>query len=234
MNENAGLHGPASFNRIRKTGADRAVGYHEKEKEMGIINEIHQQTKNRFLNMYELVTTRKTGKTSKYFVASRAEKPEDLMCVTHVNKPDGVIIYAITEDRQKVLVIRQYRYPIDGFIYEFPAGLVDEGESYREAAVREVHEETGLTLTPIDVDPMFEAPRFTTVGMTDESCACVYGYISGETSKKYLEENEEIEALLIDRKEARRILKEETVAAQLAYHIECFMSEEDPFAYLFN
>ena len=102
MNENAGLHGPASFNRIRKTGADRAVGYHEKEKEMGIINEIHQQTKNRFLNMYELVTTRKTGKTSKYFVASRAEKPEDLMCVTHVNKPDGVIIYAITEDRPSV------------------------------------------------------------------------------------------------------------------------------------
>ena len=190
---------------------------------MGIINEIHQQTKNRFLNMYELITTRKTGKTSKYFVASRAEKPEDLMCVTHVNKPDGVIIYAITEDKQRVLVIRQYRYPIDGFIYEFPAGLVDEGESYREAAVREVHEETGLTLTPIDVDPMFEAPRFTTVGMTDESCACVYGYISGETSKKYLEETE-----------ARRILKEETVAAQLAYHIERFMSEEDPFAYLFN
>ena len=55
MNENAGLHSPASFNRIRKTGADKAVGYHEKEKEMGIINEIHQQTKNRFLNMYEQI-----------------------------------------------------------------------------------------------------------------------------------------------------------------------------------
>ncbi len=200
---------------------------------MGIINEIIQQTHNRFLNMYALETTKKTGNTGRYFVASRAEKPEDLKCVTHVNKPDGVIIYAITEDRQKVLVVRQYRYPIDGFIYEFPAGLVDEGESYREAAVREVHEETGLVLTPIDVDPMFETPRFTTVGMTDESCACVYGYISGKTSKKYLEENEEIEAILIDREEARRVLREEMVAAQLAYHIERFISEEDPFAYLF-
>ena len=51
------------------------------------------------------------------------------------------------------------------------AGLVEKGEDFREAAIREMHEETGLTFTPIEVDPMYEEPRFTTVGMTDESCA---------------------------------------------------------------
>ena len=199
---------------------------------MGIINEIHQQTKNRFLNMYELITTRKTGNTGKYFVASRAEKPEDLMCVTHINKPDGVIIYAITEDRQRVLVIRQYRYPIDGYIYELPAGLVDDGESYREAAVREVHEETGLTLTPIDVDPMFEEPRFTTVGLTDESCATVYGYTDGEISDRFMEASENIEIVLADRDEVRRILKEEKVAIMCAYQLMHFLVDEEPFRFL--
>ena len=65
---------------------------------------------------------------------------------------------------------------------------------------------------------MFEAPRYTTVGMTDESCACVFGYVTGELSAKYLEDSEEIIQVLADRDEVRRILKEENVAASCAYH----------------
>ena len=45
---------------------------------MGIIHKITQQTKNRFLNLFELEVTHKSGKDSRYFVASRAEKIEDL------------------------------------------------------------------------------------------------------------------------------------------------------------
>lgn len=199
---------------------------------MAMIEKVTKQTQNRFLNMYELDTVRKNGKRSKYFVSSRAEKAEDLKLATHVNKPDGVIIYAVTEDNSKVLLVRQYRYPIDAYVYELPAGLVDEGENFREAAIREVHEETGMDLHPIEADPMFEAPRFTTVGMTDESCALVYGYVTGELSAKYLEDSEEIIQVLADREEVRRILREENVAAPCAYHIVRFMREEDPFAYV--
>ncbi len=46
-----------------------------------------------------------------------------------------------------------------------------------------MYEETGLKFTPLKVDPAFEKPYFTTVGMTDESCATVYGYAEGEISK---------------------------------------------------
>ena len=80
------------------------------------------------------------------------------------------------------MLVRQYRYAIDSYIYEFPEGLVEPGEDYREAAIREMKEETGLTLTPLDVDPAYEKPYFTTIGMTDESCASVYGYASGQVS----------------------------------------------------
>ena len=150
---------------------------------MGTIRKINAQTKNRFLNMYELEVTKKTGSEGRYYVSSRAEDEKDLKLVTHENRADGVIIFGITPDLQKVLLVRQYRYPIDAYVYELPAGLIDAGETYRTAAVREVHEETGLMLEPLDVDPMYEEPRFTTVGMTDESCARVFGYVSGKLCK---------------------------------------------------
>lgn len=75
------------------------------------------------------------------------------------------------------------RYTIGGYIYEFPAGLVEPNEEFQEGAVREMYEETGLKFTPLKVDPVFEKPYFTTVGMTDESCATVYGYAEGKIIK---------------------------------------------------
>ena len=202
---------------------------------MGVIHKITQQTKNRFLNMYELEVTHKSGKDSRYFVASRAEKPEKLKISTRKNTPDGVIIYSIVKDTdgaQKVVLIRQYRYPIDDFIYEFPAGLVDAGETYAQAAVRELKEETGLTLEPITVAPEYEKPYFTTIGMTDESCAAVYGYASGSVTRKYQEASEEIEVVLADKAEVRRILKEEKVAIMCAYMLMHYLHDEDAFGFL--
>ena len=199
---------------------------------MGTIRKINAQTKNRFLNMYELEVTKKTGSEGRYYVSSRAEDEKDLKLVTHENRADGVIIFGITPDLQKVLLVRQYRYPIDAYVYELPAGLIDAGETYRTAAVREVHEETGLMLEPLDVDPMYEEPRFTTVGMTDESCAMIYGYADDVLAEQHLEDSEEIEVLIADRDEVRRILKEEYVACNCALQLMHFLADEEPFAFL--
>ncbi len=192
------------------------------------INGIKKTTENRFLNMYELDMKSDTGKHSRYFVASRAEKIEDLKISTKQNKADGVIIYSVYRDsvskEEKLVLIRQYRCPIDDYIYEFPAGLVDEGEDFKEAGKRELKEETGLDFTPIDAKDMFTKPYFTTVGMTDESCGTVYGYASGKVSKEGQEENEEIEIVLADRNEVRRILREEKVAIMCAYMLMHFLN----------
>jgi 8-oxo-dGTP pyrophosphatase MutT (NUDIX family) len=43
------------------------------------------------------------------------------------------------------MIIVQYRPPVEAFCVEFPAGLIDEGESPEQAAVRELREETGYS-----------------------------------------------------------------------------------------
>ena len=95
-----------------------------------------------------------------------------------------------------------------------------------------MYEETGLKFTPLKVDPAFEKPYFTTVGMTDESCATVYGYAEGEISKAAQEDSEEIEVVLADREEVKRILREENVAIMCAYQLMHFLRDEESFAFL--
>ena len=109
---------------------------------------------------------------------------------------------------------------------------LEPDEEFHAGAIREVHEETGLTFTPLKVDPAFEKPYFTTIGMTDESCATVYGYAEGQISKDDQEDSEEIEVVIADREEVKRILKEENVAIICAYMLMHFLQDEEPFAFL--
>jgi 8-oxo-dGTP pyrophosphatase MutT (NUDIX family) len=59
-----------------------------------------------------------------------------------VERPDAVIVFPLTEEGEVVLV-RQYRPPIDRIELGLPAGLVEEGEEPEKAARRELLEETG-------------------------------------------------------------------------------------------
>lgn len=58
--------------------------------------------------------------------------------------PGGVVIAAITEE-QKVLMVRQYRYPLGQELIEFPAGKLEPNEDPDVTAKRELLEETGCT-----------------------------------------------------------------------------------------
>ena len=201
---------------------------------MDRIKKIEQNTHNRYLNYFTLDGVTKSGRKKEYYIASRAGSPEQLKMITGVNTPDGVSIYALYgEDRSRVVLVRQFRYPVADYVYEFPSGIVDPGETYREAAVRELREETGLHLEIRQADPLFELPRFQTVGMTDESCAIVFGYASGEPSSALEEDAEDIDVILADRTEVRRILREEKVSSNCAHHLVHFLSDPDPFAFLF-
>lgn len=192
------------------------------------VKSIAKQTDNKFLNLYELQAERRNGKTAPYFMSSRAKDIEKLKIKTRKNNSDGVIIYGVYgEKRDKIVLVKQFRYPIDDYIYEFPAGLVEEGEDVKEAAIREIFEETGLKLEPVKANECYSKPFFTTIGMTDEACSTVYGYLSGEPTNVNQESSEDIEVVLADREECKRILKEENVAIMCAYMLMHFIHSKD-------
>lgn len=197
---------------------------------MSSIGKIIKRVGSRFLSYYELEAVHRDGSISPYYMVSRNPDTHTLKAVTGENPADGVVIYGLHQD--KVVLVRQYRYPIGGFVYEFPAGLVEPGEDAEQAAIREMYEETGLTLTPIPCGS-FGRPFFTTVGMTDESCGTVFGRCQGTPTSCHQEDTEEIQVILADRAECLRILREENVAENCAYMLMHFIaSEGDPFYFL--
>ena len=200
---------------------------------MDRIKRIEKQTHNRFLNLYEFQAVRRSGRVGPYFVASRAKEIDQLKAVSRAYKPDGVILYGVYGDKKDhVVLVRQFRYPLGDYVYEFPAGLVEAGEDMLAAGIREMYEETGLTFTPKEAGS-YSRPFYTTVGMTDESCATVYGYCAGDATSLHQEESEDIQVVIADREECRRILREEHVAIMCAYMLMHFIAcEGDPLAFL--
>ncbi len=58
-----------------------------------------------------------------------------------VKHAGGVVILAVKDD--KILLVKQFRYPFKEIMYELPAGKLEAGEDPFEAAKRELEEETG-------------------------------------------------------------------------------------------
>ena len=201
---------------------------------MAEVERISQETHNRFLNFFTLGTRDRVGNERSYYMASRAKSVEDLDMSRKQNQPDGVVIFSLYgEKKDRVVLVHQFRYPINGYIYELPAGLVEKGEDFREAAVREMREETGLTLHLADAREGYERPFYSSCGMTDESCCTVYGTAEGTVRLSGLEDTEQLDVVLADRAEVRRILREENVAANCAYLLMQFLhNQEDPLAFL--
>lgn len=77
------------------------------------------------------------GKTTQYFLAAPP---------TH----DSVSVIALGNDR-KILVQKQYNYPIDETLWELPGGRMEGDETPAQAAVRELAEEAGFTASDVNV-----------------------------------------------------------------------------------
>jgi ADP-ribose pyrophosphatase len=93
------------------------------------------------------------GSTSEFDIVRH---PGASAIVPFMSDPEG-------EDPQ-LLLLRQYRYAAGGYIFEIPAGRLDDNESPAHCAARELKEETGCTAERME--PLFT--MFTTPGFTDE------------------------------------------------------------------
>ena len=139
------------------------------------IKELITLNQTKFLNFYHAIYENKKGEKRNWFIASR--KNEMAMRAQALegkeDKVDAVLIVARHEEKDKLVLIKQYRVPLNDYLYELPAGLIDEGEDYKVSVSRELKEETGLDLIAID-EKASVGKAYLSAGMTDESVALVY------------------------------------------------------------
>ena len=160
---------------------------------------IYKLSDNKFLNLFKLDALTDSGRPFDYFFVSR-RKAEEIKLLTGDSAAEGVVIYPILkEDPEKIVLIRQYRYPLGDYLYELPAGLIDAGETPDMAAIREMKEETGLSFEVYTGgDAAYRRSFFMGAGFTDESCNAGFGYASGIINRKEMEDTESIQAMIVD------------------------------------
>lgn len=171
---------------------------------------VRRITRQRFVNLYEMKYRDKKGREKIWSYASRCDPPKAE--TGNFEEPDAVIIAAFHENTGRLAIIREFRIPLAGWLYGFPAGLVDEGESIGDCAARELYEETGLELTRVH---RISPPIYSSSGMTDESVTMVYADCTGEPSGAHTGSAEDIETVFVSRKEAGELCSRRDVRFDL-------------------
>ncbi|UCF91142.1 MAG: NUDIX hydrolase [Desulfobacterales bacterium] len=164
------------------------------------IKSAEKLTNFKWLNLFNVQYIDKNGDEKSWQLASREKEPKCLTDRDH--PPNAVVIVPFHRPQGKLVITREYRVPLGGEEYGFPAGLVDKGETVQEAARRELKEETGLDVTRlIRTSPAI----YSSAGMTDESVAMVFVECDGGLSTARTTSSEAIEVMLISAPEASRL-----------------------------
>jgi ADP-ribose pyrophosphatase len=156
------------------------------------ILDIQKLTDERWVNLFAARFEHK-GHEGRWVFASRRSRPE-----TPAVGDAVVIVPVLREPGQepRLVLIREYRVPVGGYLYALPAGLLEAGEKAEETARRELLEETGLAVTAVKrVSPLM----CSSAGLTDESAYLIFVDAAVTPGvKPKLEASEELEAVLLD------------------------------------
>lgn len=160
-----------------------------------ILKNVTKQTDNKYINIY-LAEYEIDGGIKNYQICSR--KSQDNLQINH---PDNIIVDAVRilpyyyeNEKLKLCFIKEFRYAINNYIYSFPAGLVDMGESYDTAATRELYEEIGAKIKKLEFT---DKACFSSAGISDESIVCYEAEVE-LTGNQKLDFSEDIELVIVD------------------------------------
>lgn len=157
----------------------------------------------------------KEGKFLTYYVAKYLNLEGNIKCYEFFSRnknltvenfgeivPAGIGVIPISMDDKKILVSKEFRMSCNKWVFQFPTGLIDEGETPAEAAKRELFEETGVNLETVDV---VLPPSYASAPTSDEAMVIIVGHASGEIRASD-NVNEEILAKWYTKEEIKELL----------------------------
>ena len=162
-----------------------------------------------FIARYDVDYQTRDGQDKVYEMISRNRHMKDFADLTDT-RPQAVVLIVQNEQGDKLLLNKEFRMAAGRWVYNFPAGLIELGESPDQAAVRELREETGLTLYQVD-DTLGDS--YSAIGFSNEVNVCVFGRARG-TILPSDSVFEEIEAGWFDRSQVRELLRTAPFAAR--------------------
>lgn len=163
----------------------------------------------KYINRYDITYETADNRKKIYEMISRDNKLTTREQLRD-HPPDSVVLIMHNEAGDKLLLNREFRMACGDFVYNFPAGLIDPGESYMESAKRELREETGLDIVKVE-DVLGES--FSAIGFSNEKNVCIVGVAKGEFAESS-STVEEIEAAWYTKAEIRELLQKEYFAAR--------------------
>ena len=170
---------------------------------------IENKEQGKFITRYDITYKTNDDKIKKYEMISRNPKIKTFEEL-HGKKADAVVIIATDSTGEKLLLNKEFRLAVGEWVYNFPAGLIDEGETPEESAKRELREETGLEL--YEINDRLET-SYSAVGFSNETNICIIGKAKGEFHES-TSSFEEIDANWYTKSEIKKLLKTQKFAAR--------------------
>lgn len=117
----------------------------------------------------------------------------------------AVAIVAITNDNE-VILVKQFRKPIEKVIWEIPAGKLEIGENPKDCAIRELKEETGYSAQNLKLIHKF----YTSAGFSNQK---IYIYLATEliAGENNFDDDEDLEVHKIDLEEAYNMISKNEI-----------------------
>jgi ADP-ribose pyrophosphatase len=123
-----------------------------------------------------------------------------------IQHPGAVAVVPIRNDG-KILLVRQFRYPVDQLTLEIPAGKLDPGEEPEACAKRELEEETGYKAKKLRL----LSSILTTPGFTNE---VIHLYLAEDLvlAEQCPDEDEFIDVEVFTKEEIRKMIENGTIS----------------------